>query len=140
MNEDSVSVEGRHVEPLARFREDSAAGLTLFVRESLSDAEMRRVVGVLSKHPGHCRVRFEVLSANGCRVLIESGLTIAPAEPLVEALESLPWAAPPLFDYPNGTLPASPQNVPPYPSLPGEGKKDTALAPPPDPALEEAVG
>ncbi len=90
---------------------------------------MRRVVGVLSKYPGRCRVRFEVLSANGCRVLIESGLSIAPAEPLVEELESLPWAAPPLFDYPNGTQPASAQGAPAAP-----------LAPPPDPAVEEAVG
>ena len=129
VSEEGISVEGRQVEPLARFREDSAAGLTLFLRESLPDDQMRRVVGVLSKYPGRCRVRFEVLSANGCRVLIESGLSIAPAEALVEELEKLPWTAPPRFEYPDSTKPASAPGAPPAP-----------FAPPPDPALEEAAG
>ena len=77
------------------------AGVGVLGRErGLAERDLPRLVGVLSKSPGPCGVRFRVCTDSGDEVVLDAGVSIAPTGDFMEELEEVLRDNPITFDYP----------------------------------------
>ncbi|HEX9841634.1 MAG TPA: DNA polymerase III subunit alpha, partial [bacterium] len=100
VREEEINLQANQVVSLSRYRAEQARALTIPLDSGFPEAGLPRLVGVLSKSSGDCGVRFRVATAEGSRVLLDSGLSVAPTEPFMEELEETLGGAPVQFDYP----------------------------------------
>ncbi|MBI4082658.1 MAG: hypothetical protein HY423_08620 [Candidatus Lambdaproteobacteria bacterium] len=97
--EQELNVVADQVTSLSQVRTEQARRLVLGVEGPLAEDALRKLNGVLAKAPGECRVAFDVRTANGWRVEIDSGLSFRPDEPAMEELEDVLRQVPFRFEY-----------------------------------------
>jgi DNA polymerase-3 subunit alpha len=108
VREEEVNVRADRVTSLSQFRAEQAQRVTLHLTAGLPEANYPRLMGMLSKSPGKCGVRFTVGTAQGHRVVLDAGLSIAPGEGLVDELHELMQGGAMQFEYAKDSLPAAP--------------------------------
>jgi len=111
LREEEVSLQADSIRSLSQFRAEQARRLTIALaggragagETALSEERLGTLVGLFSEHKGDCAVCFDVRAANGANVLLESGVAVAPTEPLMDELEQLLPGTAFRFDYPPET-------------------------------------
>jgi DNA polymerase-3 subunit alpha len=111
--EEEPSVGADRVTSLAQHRAGNAQRLTLNLESALAGEGYPRLMGMLAKSPGRCAVRFAVRTEAGHRVLLDSGVAVAPGEGLVDELAELFSGRAMEFEYPKDDQPAAPRRVAP---------------------------
>jgi len=100
VREEEINLHANQVMSLSRYRAEQAQRLTIPLDGAFSESHLPRLVGVLSKSQGVCGVRFQVATADGSRVLLDAGISVAPSEPFMEELEDFLGPVAVQFDYP----------------------------------------
>ncbi len=108
VRDEEINVSAERITSLSRFREEHARWLTVGLAGPVPEALLPRLAGVLSKSEGACAVRFDVPTARGHRVLVDSGLATVPSDALLEELTELLPQARLRFDYEAERLPQPP--------------------------------
>jgi DNA polymerase-3 subunit alpha len=108
VRDEEINVSAERITSLSRYREEHARRLTVRLAAPPPEAVLPRVAGVLAKQEGACAVRFEVPTARGHRVLVDSGIATVPSDGLMEELAELLPQAQLRFDYEAERLPHGP--------------------------------
>ncbi|MCH9045849.1 MAG: DNA polymerase III subunit alpha [SAR324 cluster bacterium] len=110
VREEEINVRADQVTSLSRYRSGEASRMTITLARLPEEDRLPRLVGLLSTAPGTCAVCFQVAAADGSRVLIDAGVSVAPGEAFMEELEAFLGDAVIAFDYPRESRATVPGN------------------------------